>query len=250
MPDFLLAGGAAFASGSMLVVGALVSWFVRVPASVTAGIMAFGAGVLLSTLAYELVQEANDGGGVLATIAGCLAGAILYVIADAVLARYGAQHRKRSTAVQSSEEEKQGSGTAIAIGALFDGIPESLVLGLSVVATGGVSMPLLVAFGLSNLPEGLSATAGMKQSGRSARYVFAVWGGIAIASGIAAMIGTVALTSASGPAVAFVTTIAAGAILAMLSNTMIPEAFARDRTITGLIVTVGFLTAFALHELA
>ncbi|EPR75617.1 putative integral membrane protein [Leifsonia rubra CMS 76R] len=165
MPDFLLAGGAAFASGSMLVVGALVSWFVRVPASVTAGIMAFGAGVLLSTLAYELVQEANDAGGVLATIAGCLAGAILYVIADTVLARYGAQHRKRSIAVQSSEEEKQGSGTAIAIGALFDGIPESLVLGLSVVATGGMSMPLLVAFGLSNLPEGLSATAGMKQSG-------------------------------------------------------------------------------------
>jgi ZIP family zinc transporter len=110
-------------------------------------------------------------------------------------------------------------------------------------------MSLLVAFGLSNVPEGLSATAGMKQSGRSARYVFGVWGGIAVASGIAAMIGTVALASASPSTVAFVTTVAAGAILAMLSNTMIPEAFARDRAITGLIVTVGFLTAFALHEL-
>ena len=249
MPDYLIAAGAAFASGSMLVIGALVSWFVKVPASVTAGIMAFGAGVLLSTLAYELVQEANDGGGASATIAGCLAGATLYVIADSILARYGAQHRKRSTTLQSSEREKQGSGTAIAIGALFDGIPESLVLGLSVVATGGVSMSLLVAFGLSNVPEGLSASAGMKQSGRSARYVFGVWGGIALASGIAAMVGTFALASASPSTVAFVTTVAAGAILAMLSNTMIPEAFARDRTITGLIVTVGFLTAFALHEL-
>jgi ZIP family zinc transporter len=143
MPDFLIAGGAAFLSGSMLLVGALVSWFVKVPPSVTAGIMAFGSGVLLSTLAYELVQEASDSGGVAATIAGCLSGAILYVIADSILAHYGAQHRKRSTSLQNSEEEKQGSGTAIAIGALFDGIPESLVLGLSVVATGGVSMALL-----------------------------------------------------------------------------------------------------------
>lgn len=249
MPDFLIAGGAAFASGSMLVAGALVSWFVKVPAAVTAGVMAFGAGVLLSTLAYELAQEANEGGGVTATIAGCLAGAILYVIADSILARYGARHRKRSTKPPSAEGDKPGSGTAIAIGALFDGIPESLVLGLSVVATGGVSPALLVAFGLSNVPEGLSATAGMKQSGRSAKYVFGVWGGIAIASGIAAMVGTFALATANPSTVAFVTTVAAGAILAMLSNTMIPEAFARDRTITGLIVTVGFLTAFALHEL-
>jgi ZIP family zinc transporter len=111
---------------------------------------AFGSGVLLTTLAYELVQEASDSGGVAATIAGCLSGAILYVIADSILAHYGAQHRKRSTSLQNSEEEKQGSGTAIAIGALFDGIPESLVLGLSVVATGGVSMaPLRVT-----LPQG------------------------------------------------------------------------------------------------
>ncbi|EAR24111.1 putative integral membrane protein [marine actinobacterium PHSC20C1] len=249
MPDFLVAGGAALLSGSMLVIGALVAWFVKVPSSATAGIMAFGAGVLLSTLAYELVQDANEGGGVTATIAGCLVGAIAYVIADTVLARYGAQHRKRSAGLQASEGDKQGSGTAIAVGALLDGIPESLVLGLSVVATGGVSLPLLVAFGLSNVPEGLSASAGMKQSGRSARYVFGVWGSIAVASGIAAMLGTFMLASASESTIAFVTTVAAGAILAMLSNTMIPEAFARDRTITGLIVTVGFLTAFALHEL-
>jgi len=248
MPDFLIAGGAALASGMMLVVGATIAWFVRVPPSVTAGIMAFGAGVLLSTLAYELVQEANDGGGVTATITGCLAGALLYVIADSILARYGAQHRKRSAGLQKSEGEKQGSGTAIAIGALLDGIPESLVLGLSVVATGGVSGSLLIAFGLSNVPEGLSASAGMKQSGRSARYVFGVWGGIAIASGLAAVLGTVVLASASAATIAFVTTVAAGAILAMLSNTMIPEAFARDRAATGFIVTVGFLTAFALHE--
>jgi len=175
--------------------------------------------------------------------------AILFVIADSILARYCARHRKRSSSLQSSENEKQGSGTAIAIGAPFDGIPESLVLGLSVVATGGMSMALLIAFGLSNVPEGLSASAGMKQSGRSAKYVFGVWGGIAVASGIAAMVGTFALASASQSTVAFVTTVAAGAILAMLSITMIPEVFARDRTITGLTVTVGFLTTFALHEL-
>jgi ZIP family zinc transporter len=153
-----------------------------------------------------------------------LAGAIVYVAANAALNQRGARHRKRSGGQQPSEDEQSGSGAAIAVGALLDGIPESVVLGLSLLGGGGVSPSVLAAIFISNVPEGLSSAAGMKESGRSARYVFGVWGGIAV-----------------------ITAVAAGAILAMLADTMIPEAFERAHVLTGLITALGFLTAFAVH---
>lgn len=249
MVDALQAGGYGLAAGSMLVVGAFIAWFARVPASVTAGVMAFGAGVLISALAYELVEEANRDGGLVATVAGFFVGALIYVAADALLARYGARHRKRSSTLQASEEERSGSGLAIAVGALLDGVPESIVLGLSVAGGGVLSVPIFAAIAISNVPEGLSSVAGMKASGRRVTYVFGVWGGIAVASGFAAFLGSLALADADSATIAFMTTIAAGGILAMVANTMIPEAFSRDHSLTGLLTTVGFLTAFVLHEL-
>lgn len=244
-----LAGGIGLAAASTLLIGALIGWFVRVPKPVTAGIMAFGAGVLISTLAYELVQEANHDGGLLPTVSGFLVGAVIYVIADILLSRQGAQHRKRSSELQFSEEEKSGSGRAIAVGALLDGVPESIALGLSVAVGGTFSLPILAAIAISNIPEGLSSSAGMKASKRSARYVFGVWGFITVASGAAALLGYVFLAGGDQRTIAFVTTIAAWGILAMLSNTMIPEAFEEDHALTGLLATLGFLAAFVLHEL-
>src|SRR4051794_33143467 len=189
MPVWLEAGWWGLVGGAALVIGAGIAWTVRVPAVVVAGIMAFGAGVLISALAFELADEAERTGGLGPTIAGFLAGAVAYVAANVVLARHGARHRKRSGDQQPSGDEAAGSGAAIAIGALLDGIPESVVLGLSLLAGGGVGVGVLAAVFISNVPEGLSSAAGMKRAGRSAGYVFRVWGGIAIASGIAALVG-------------------------------------------------------------
>jgi ZIP family zinc transporter len=197
--------------------------------------MAFGAGVLISALAYELVEEAVQQGGAVAATAGFLGGAVVYVAANAALDRHGARHRKRSGEQQPSEDEQSGSGAAIAIGALLDGVPESIVLGLSLVGGAGVSPAVLAAIFISNVPEGLSSAAGMKQAKRSARYVFGVWGGIAVASGLAALVGYLALDGVSPTVVAVITAIAAGAILAMLADTMIPEAFEKAHVLTGLI---------------
>ena len=185
----LLAGGA-------LVVGAGVAWFVKVPRAVVAGVMAFGAGVLISALAFDLVDEAEKQGGLVPTVTGFLGGALVYVAANVVLARRGAQHRKRSGDQQPSEHEQQGSGTAIAVGALLDGIPESVVLGVSLLGGNGVGVAVLAAIFISNLPEGLSSTAGMKRNERGAGYVFGVWGGIAVASGMAGALGCLALGGA------------------------------------------------------
>jgi ZIP family zinc transporter len=247
MPTWLEAGVWGLIAGGALVLGAAVAWWVRVPPKVIAGIMAFGAGVLISALAFELVDEAVRQGGALATTIGFLCGAVVYVAANAALDHRGARHRKRSGGQQPSEDEQSGSGAAIAIGALLDGVPESVVLGLSLLGGGAVSPAVLAAIFISNVPEGLSSAAGMKQAKRSATYVFGVWGGIALASGLAALVGYLALDGVSPTVIAVITAVAAGAILAMLADTMIPEAFEKAHVLTGLITALGFLTAFAVH---
>lgn len=250
MAAWLEAGLWGLVAGSALVLGALVGWRADIPQRVVAGVMAFGSGVLVSALAFDLVAPAEAEGGLGPTVAGFLGGAVAYVAANAVLARRGARHRKRSTGQQPSEQESAGSGAAIAVGALLDGIPESVVLGLSVLGGEGVGIGVLVAVFLSNLPEGLSSAAGMKRAGRSPRYVFGVWGAIAVASGLAAALGAAALGGASPTTLAVITAVAAGAILAMVADTMIPEAFERTHLLTGLVTAVGFVTALTVHHLA
>ncbi|MGK5112328.1 MULTISPECIES: ZIP family metal transporter [unclassified Geodermatophilus] len=246
MPTWLEAGLWGLLGGAALVLGALVAWFVRVPQTVIASVMAFGSGVLISAVAFDLMAEAADTGGLGPTAVGFVGGALAYVAANAALARRGARHRKRSGSQQPSEDQQSGSGAAIAIGALLDGVPESVVLGLGLLGGGSVSPSVLAAVFISNVPEGLSSAAGMKASGRSARYVFGVWGGIAVTSGVAALVGYAALGEAPPEAIAVITAVAAGAILTMIADTMIPEAFERTRTWTGVITTLGFLVAFAI----
>lgn len=248
MPIWMEAGLWGLLAGGTLLLGALIAWFVPISSQVVATVMAFGAGVLLSALAFDLVDEAETQGGLTATVVGLLAGAIAYVAANVVLARRGARHRKRSGSQQPSEQEDSGSGAAIAIGALLDGVPESVVLGLSLLGGGAVSAPVLAAIAISNLPEGLSSSAGMKRSGRPAAYVFGVWAGIAVASGIAGMLGVLLLSGASPAVIAVITAVAAGAILAMLADTMIPEAFEEAHIFTGLIAALGFICAFAISR--
>lgn len=246
MPIWIQAGLWGLVAGGALVLGALVAWLIEVPQRIVASVMAFGAGVLISALSFDLVDEAETSGGLTATVIGFLIGAVAYVLANVLLARRGARHRKRSGTQQPREEDQAGSGSAIAVGALLDGIPESVVLGLSLLGGGGVGVPVLAAIVISNLPEGLSSAAGMKRSGRSVRYVFGVWTGVALASGLAGLLGCLLLEGASASLIAGITALAAGAILAMVADTMIPEAFERTHLYAGLIATLGFLTAFAI----
>jgi ZIP family zinc transporter len=250
VPTWLEAGLWGLLGGGALVLGALIAWTLRVPQAVIASVMAFGSGVLISAVAFDLMEEAADTGGLLPTGAGFLGGALAYLGANALLARHGARHRKRSGSrpgeQQPSEDEQSGSGAAIAVGALLDGVPESVVLGLGLVSGGGVSLSVLAAVFISNVPEGLSSASGMKAKGRSARYVFGVWGGIAVVSALSALVGYSLLGGAPPEVVAVITAVAAGAILTMVADTMIPEAFERTRSWTGAIASLGFLVAFAI----
>jgi ZIP family zinc transporter len=246
---WLIAGGWGLLAGSALLIGAGIGYAVRLPTRAIAAVMAFGSGVLISALVLELMEHAYRNGGFLATSAGFIAGAAVYTAANWVLAHHGARHRKSSGAKQPSEAQAPGSGLSIAIGALLDGIPESVVIGLSLLSGESVSLVAVIAIFVSNLPEGLSSSAGMRQAGRSKTYVFGLWTAIAVISGAAAAAGYAVFGGFSSGVTAAMTASAAGAMLAMLADTMIPEAFEEAHDFAGLVTVAGFLASFALSKL-
>jgi ZIP family zinc transporter len=240
MPGWLQAAMWGSLAGSALLIGAVLGYELRLPQRLIATVMAFGSGVLISALSFELMEKAFKQGGFDSTALGFLAGASAFTLANWVLAKQGAKHRKRSAGHRRSEKDQEGSGMAIAMGALLDGIPESMVIGLGLLSGKSVPFVAIVAIFLSNLPEGLSSATGMKTDNRSRRYVFGVWGTIALVSGLASLAGFVLFENVSPEIVAATTAIAAGAILAMLADTMMPEAFETVHDFTGMITVAVF----------
>ena len=249
IPDWLQAGLWGLLSGGALLIGAVIGYFVGVPQRLIASIMAFGSGVLFSALSFELMDKAYATGGFDATAIGFLSGALVYAAANYYLSHRGAKHRKRSGGLQPSESQQGGSGLAIAVGALLDGIPESIVIGLSLLGGKGVSLVAVIAVFLSNIPEGLSSASGMKKAGRSMGYVLGIWTAIALISGVAALVGFTVFRHYSDNVIAATTAVAAGAILTMLVDTMVPEAHEESHNFAGLITVFGFLMAFILSKL-
>jgi ZIP family zinc transporter len=169
-----------------------------------------------------------------------MVGAIAYTGADLLIRRWVGGHRAR---VRHTERV----GLAIAAGSFIDNIPEGAVIGMGVGAA-GVNAALLVAVFASNFPEALSSAARMREARRSPGYAIAVWSAIGCAAALAAVIGHLAFGGASGTPVALANSIASGAILAMLADTLIPEAYEAAHDYSGLVTALGFLVAFALHK--
>ncbi|WP_297081822.1 ZIP family metal transporter [uncultured Demequina sp.] len=250
----LTAAVAALVGIGALLLGAAIAWLWDVPRRTVAGVMAFGAGVLIATLALELVTEASEAGGVVPVVAGFAGGALLYVGGDALVSRLAAARRHPTIEPSGSRNatakrggDTPGGGAPIAVGALLDGVPEAIVIGLAA-ASGGFPVAIVAAIGLSNIPEGLAGTAPLKRSGRGAGFVFGLWGAITAIAVLATVVAVLFLQDAPGSTIAIIQSIAAGALLAMVCNAMIPEAFEEEHWATGLLATAGFLVAFVLGE--
>jgi ZIP family zinc transporter len=170
-------------------------------------------------------------------------GAITFVAGDWLLDRRGADARKDPGGAQA-----EGSSQAIVLGSVLDGIPESLVLGLTVLQ-GSVSAPLVVGIALSNFPEGMASSSGLRAAGWRSRTVLWMWAGVALISGLSALAGYAVLDGASGNTVAAVNAYAAGALLAMIADTMLPEAYEEERSLTGFFVVLGFAFSVALDSI-
>lgn len=240
MGEAFLWGGAA---ASTLLVGASLAYVFRLRMQVVAVVLALGAGLLIGSVSFSLVDDAIEEGDFDTVAVALLLGAIVFVAGDWVLDRRGAGDRKDPSGAQAT-----GSAYAIVLGSILDGIPESLVLGLTVLE-GGVGASLLVAVALSNLPEGMASSAGMRSAGWPFRRTGLLWLAVVSISALSSAAGFVLLDGASGNTVAFVNAFAAGALIAMITDTMLPEAYEEERSLTGLFTTVGFAASIALETL-
>ena len=233
-----------FVGGFALLLGAIAG--LTLPASQrTIGlIMGFGGGVLIAAVAFELTDEAFGGGGRDAVALGLAAGALAFYLGDLLVDRRGGDHRKRSGGQQAG-----GSAGALVLGALMDGIPESIAIGVSLLGGKGVGIAVVAAVFLSNVPESLSAATGLRKAGRSTAWILGLWGGVALISAAAAAFGYAVLGGASPTVIAVIQAFAAGAILTMLADTMMPEAFEHGGSTVGLLTVLGFALAFLLSTL-
>jgi ZIP family zinc transporter len=242
-----VSGGGSFAWGafaaSSLLLGALMAICFRFSLLWIGLIMAFGSGVLISAVAFELVEESYDlaggGGGV---VFGLMSGCLVFFVGNELIGHLGGDQRKDPTGEQSS-----GNALGIVLGSVLDGVPESTVIGLTLVRGGAIGVAYIAAVFLSNLPEGISATRGLVDSGWARGRVLGLWAVVVAVSALASLAGYALLESASPDTVAFVQTFAAGAILTMLATTMMPEAFDHGGDYVGIATTLGFATAFGLH---
>ncbi|HET6562721.1 MAG TPA: ZIP family zinc transporter [Marmoricola sp.] len=233
-----------FVGGAALLLGALMGIFLPVPVRVVGLVMGFGVGVLISAVAFELTGAAYDRAGAVPVSLGLAAGALTFYAGDWVIDHYGAARRKDPTGTEAGAGSS--AATALFLGALLDGIPESAAIGVSLVGGGSVGIAVVIAVFLSNIPESLSASAGMQQDGRSVRYIFALWSCVVVASTVAAALGYGVLGGAGETTLAFTETFAAGAVLTMLADTMVPEAVDHAGAAVGLACVTGFICSFLL----
>jgi ZIP family zinc transporter len=223
-----------------LLAGALIAYLLAPSRRVIAVVMALGTGLLIGSVAYELVDDALEHQAVAWVALMVLVGAIVFTVGDWLLDRRGGDRRKDPTGAQA-----EGSPLAIVLGSVLDGIPESFVLGMTVLQ-GGVSVSLLAGVALSNLPEGMSSSSGLKAAGWPRSRVLLMWSAVVLVSAVAAAAGYALLDPASGRTGALVQAFAGGALLAMLADTLLPEAYAVEGVLTGTLVVVGFAISLAL----
>jgi zinc transporter, ZIP family len=246
MSDILAAALWGLIAASALLVGSLLAFAVDIPLRVRGLIQGFGAGVLFGAVAYDLVEEAvNASTGGFAVGMGFGLGAIAFFLGSVLIDRIGSSSGSASGG-PAAAGGRRAAGLAILLGTVLDGLPESVVLGLTYVPGAGVSWSILLAVFLSNVPEALSATEDLADSGMSRRRILTIWTAVALTSAAAAGLGYAMLDVVGTRLVVGTQAFAAGALIAMLAESMIPEAYETGGRPVGLATALGFALAASL----
>ena len=232
-------------AASSLLVGALLAFARRWPPRQVGLVLAFGAGALISAVSFELAAEGLRVGSLGATAVGLGLGALTYFGLDGLIASRFSTSRGRTGRAGGSDP-----GTALALGAFLDGIPEQLVLGIGLAVGEGVGIGLLVAIFVSNLPEAIGSASEMRDAAVERRKVLRLWAAVAAICALASVAGYILADAASGELRAGIDGFAAGALLVMLIDSMVPEASRESGRVAGLVTTLGFAVATALSSLS
>lgn len=225
--------------------------------------MAFGSGVLVAALTFSLVEEAFSlSQSIPPVVIGFILGGVAYSVANHILDRKsksksksksdgdtGAVRKRKRSHGDNAGGGKSASGLALLVGSVMDNIPENMALGISLVTGGAVNIVLVAAIFISNFPEGLASTEGMKSNGRSKKYILVLWSIAVIIGTLSTAIGFAVLSKTSPFVISVAISFAAGAILVMLAESMIPEAFEEGGSKIGLAAMAGFAIAFILGRL-
>ena len=235
-------------AASSLVIGALLGLARQWPSKAVGLVLAFGAGALISAVSFDLAEEGIDIGGGDSVGLGLALGALTYFTADRFVERMG---RPQCHGPKDGGTAPAGgdAGTGLALGAFLDGIPEQLVLGIGLAAGEGVSIGLLVAIYVSNLPEAIGSASGMRAAGHSRGQIARLWTGVALLCALATAAGYALADTSSGGFKGAVNGFAAGALLVMLIDSMIPEARESSGRVAGLAAVLGFALATGLSTL-
>jgi ZIP family zinc transporter len=222
-------------TGSALLIGAAIALRWRVANSQVGWLLGFGAGVLISAVAFDLVLEAyHRAGGEVWTVAlGLAGGALTYFAGSLALDR-------------QPRFEPGDDAPKLVLGALLDGIPESFALGLALLESGGPGAAFVTAVFLSNLPEGLASTVGLRDEGHPTRLIVGLWSLIMLVSAFASLLGYALLDGAPGEVVSLIEAYAAGAVLQTIATTMLPDAMRDAGPVVGLFTVLGFMLSFVL----
>jgi zinc transporter, ZIP family len=225
-----------------LTLGGLIGTMFKIGKRPLGLIMAFGAGVLIAAVSFELVFEAIKRSSLSwAPLVGFMVGAFTFLFIDILINKMGARGRKSITG-----NFNPNLAIPIVLATILDGVPESLVIGMGMIGGTKVSLGMLVAVFISNLPEAIAGTSGMMAGAWSRKRILLLWFVISVVCAFASLAGYSLLTNATHHTISFIQTFAAGAILVMLSNTMIPEAYEHGGKLAGIFTVLGFAVAVSM----
>jgi ZIP family zinc transporter len=233
-------------TGFSLILGVIIGTTLKIKQRAIAAIMAFGSGVLICALTFGLMEEAFKHGGFDAIIIGFLLGGLVFISGDVWIHKIGGRSPKHKAHVKSAKET---NGRAIVLGSLLDGVPESIALGVALLSKNGIGLLMLAAIFLSNLPESLSSIDDLRKEGFSKRRIYATWSIVSLCVAACVVLSFLFLEELDPNALGIIESFASGAILAMLADSMMPEAYEEGGFLIGFLTMLGFLTAFILSKI-